>query len=160
MQRNQGSASGAAFRGTIGHPKLTALYDYWHGLRGDRDMPLRRLFDPLHIPALLPNILLNEVVGRPPHFRIRVEGSAVSAARGFDATGRFLDEEGVITLRDGVIDAYIAMLADHQPLYSTGLFTESSGRAGRLHRLALPLSAEGHRVDFILVGFFHELGEV
>lgn len=157
LDRREGAGPGADFRGGIGHPKLVTLYDYWHGLRGDRDMPLRRLFDPLHIPALLPNILLNEVVGRPPRFRIRVEGSAVSAARGFDATGKFLDDEGVAVLDDGIFAAYAAMVLDRKPWYSTGAFTADSGRAGDLYRLALPLSAEGHRVDFILVGFFHEL---
>lgn len=160
MEKSHGAGPDTGFRGTIGHPKLVTLYDYWHGLRGDRDMPLRRLFDPLHIPALLPNILLNEVVGRPPRFRIRVEGSAVSAARGFDATGKFLDEDGVVTLKDDVLAGYSAMVVDRKPLYGTGAFTETSGRAGKLYRLALPMSAEGHRVDFILVGFFHELGGV
>src|SRR3546814_16324574 len=87
------------FPGGIGHPGLRRLYDYWENLRAGRAMPLRRAFDPLHIPALLPNLILNEVLGTPPRFRIRLAGRAVHAARRFAATGRFLYSPGVIALQ-------------------------------------------------------------
>ncbi|MFN4090528.1 MAG: PAS domain-containing protein, partial [Alphaproteobacteria bacterium] len=145
------------FRSSIGHARLKDLYDYWDRLRGTGSLPPRGAFDPLHIPQLLPNIILNEVVGVPPRFRIRVEGSAVSAARGFDATGRFLDEPGVIVLRGDPLGAYAGIVMTGAPWYCEGSFSESSGRAGRLFRLALPLGGDDGAVRFILVGFFHEL---
>src|SRR3546814_6222745 len=124
------------FPGGIGHSGLRSRYDYWENLRAGRAMPLRREFDPIHSPALLPNIILNEVVGTPPRFRIRVEGSAVAEARGFDATGRFLDEPGVIALQDDVLEAYARMMADRRPWYSEGEFDAGTARAGALFRLA------------------------
>ena len=148
----------AELRQHISHPRLIELLDYWLHLRGSRRLPLRADLDPAAIPRLLANIVVNEVERDPLRFRIRLEGEGVSAARGFNATGRYFDEPGVVVLRDGVLEAYARMVEDGKPRYSDGAFSYQDGRGGQLYRLALPFSRGGETVDFIVVGFYHELG--
>lgn len=148
-----------SLRDHIKHPRLVELLDYWIKLKGDRKLPLRSDLDPAAIPKLLANIVLNEVERDPVRFRIRLEGEQISVARGFNATGRYFDEPGVMILKDDVLDAYKQMLEDGKPRYSDGAFSYQDGRGGQLYRLAVPLSLEGETVDFIVVGFYHELGE-
>ncbi len=148
-------------RDQIGHPLLVELYDYWERLRGEGALPRRADFDPAAIPRLLPYLIINEVEraadGRM-RFRIRLEGQAVVEARGWPARGRYLDEPGVIVLHDDVLGAYAKVVAERRPWYSQGTFAPDRLRAGMLHRLALPFAgADPERVDFIVVGFIHEL---
>jgi hypothetical protein len=120
-------------------------------------MPSRADLDPTEIPHLLPNLILNDVERDPLRFRIRLEGTAIRDARGWDATGRYLDEANVIMLQNDVVEAYTRLTEDCQPWYSEGSFAFGDGRPGRLYRLALPMIRSGPAVDLIMVGFYHEL---
>jgi hypothetical protein len=148
-------------RDTIHHPRLLELYDHWEALRAGRALPRRADFDPFLTPRLLPYLIVNEVergAGGEARFRIRLEGEAVVQARGRGAKGRYLDEPGVIVLGAGVIEAYRRMIADRRPWYTEGTFRPDSLRSGTLHRLALPFAGDDpERVDFIIVGFIHDL---
>lgn len=149
-------------RDTIHHPLLRDLYDQWEALRRGRPLPRRADFDPFKLPRLLPFLIVNEVergARGKLRFRIRLEGEAVVLARGKGAKGRYLDEPGVIVLGSGVIEAYARMVADRRPWYTEGTFRPDAFRSGKLHRLALPFAGEdSERVDFIIVGFIHDLG--
>lgn len=147
----------AEFAATIDHPQLRDLFREWVGLRGERPMPSRIDIDPTRVPRLLPNLIINEVTGDPPRFRIRLEGEAITAARGFSGRGRFIDEEGMLVLRDDAIAVYRRIVADWRPAYTKGSFGRLEARWGQLYRLALPLSDDGRRVDHLLVGFYHEI---
>jgi PAS domain len=147
----------AKFRAGIRHPRLIELFDYWDGLRRGREVPSRADFDPVDVPKLLPNLILNDVVGDPVRFRIRLEGTAVTDARQRSGTGRYLDEPGIIVLANGILERYHAMLVDRLPWYSEGRFALRDGRGGYLYRLALPLSPDDGAVTMILTGFYHEL---
>jgi len=60
------------------HNKNRALYDYWLKARARRDaLPGRKDIDPTHIPRLLENIWMLDVVGAPPRFRVRLIGEAM-----------------------------------------------------------------------------------
>src|SRR4051794_34289618 len=50
--------------------RLQRLHPYWTERKGDRRMPARRDIDPLDFPYLLGNIMLLDVVGEPPRFRV------------------------------------------------------------------------------------------
>lgn len=147
-----------SLRRQVRHPRLLELLDYWLTLGGGSRLPLKSEFDPAAIPRLLANIVVKEVERDPLRFRIRLEGEQVSAARGFSAAGRYFDEPGVVVLKDDALEAYAEMVADCRPRYSDGAFSYKDGRGGRLYRLALPFSREGRTVDFIIAGFYHELG--
>jgi hypothetical protein len=148
-------------RDTIQHPLLRDLYDHWESLRGTRALPRRAEFDPFKLPRLLPYLIVNEVEHAPGgalRFRIRLEGEGVVQARGRSAKGRYLDEPGVVVLADAVQEAYARIVAERRPWYSEGTFRPDELRSGRLQRLALPFAGDDpERVDFIIVGFIHEL---
>lgn len=146
-----------ALRERIRHPRLVEWLDYWVTLKGERKIPLRSELNPVDIPRLLANIIINEVERDPLRFRIRLEGEAVSAARGFNATGRYIDEPGVVVLRDDVLGGYAWVVEHCRPWYSDGAFSYQDGRSGQLYRLAVPFSREGDDVDYIIVVFYHEL---
>jgi hypothetical protein len=149
---------------TIHHPLLRDLYEQWEALRAGRPLPRRADFDPFRMPRLLPFLIVNEVergARGKIRFRIRLEGEAVVQARGKGARGRYLDEPGVIVLGSGVIEGYGRMLADRRPWYTEGTFRPDAFRSGTLHRLALPFAGDDpERVDFIMVGFIHDLPPV
>lgn len=149
-------------RETVHHPLLKQLQEYWLGLRAGRRFPLRREFDPMALPRLVPHLIVNEVergAGGKVRFRIRLEGEQVARARGGSAKGRYLDEPGVVVLGNDVLRAYTRMVADAEPWYSEGTFSTEQIRSGRLYRLALPFGGDSDaEVAFIVVGFVHEAG--
>lgn len=151
-------------RETIKHPLLVQLYDYWQKLRGARRFPLRREFEPVALPRLLPHLIVNDVEHQPrgkPRFRVRLEGDHVVRARGRSAKGKYLDEPGVIVLGNDVLGAYARMVETGEPWYSEGTFSNDQIRAGWLYRLALPFGGDSDaRVDFVVVGFLHETAPV
>ncbi|NBC33700.1 MAG: PAS domain-containing protein [Alphaproteobacteria bacterium] len=95
-------------------PLLRALFDYWHGLRGDRPMPLFTELDPLDIPRkALPHVFLIDVAG-PNRFVVRLQGTEVVHQAGVDLTGRFIHEiEGA----EGTQSRFENLLVDRQPYY-------------------------------------------
>lgn len=163
-------AAADPFRATIRHPGLLPLYDHWYALRGASALPPpREQFDPLCLRGALSSLIVNEVVHGAaadggPRFRIRLEGDDVVQARGFGAKGRFIDEPGVLVLHNEVMQHYRRIIETAQPWYSEGQFRHAEGRHGRLFRLAVPFSAAATqgspaagRVDFIFVGFLHQI---
>jgi hypothetical protein len=149
-------------RETVKHPLLLQLYDYWHKLRGARRFPLRREFEPVALPRLLPYLIVNDVEVGPrgkPRFRVRLEGDQVVRARGGSAKGKYLDEAGVIVFGNDVTSAYARLVETGEPWYSEGTFASDQIRSGMLYRLALPFGGESDaRVDYIIVGFVHDAG--
>lgn len=149
-------------RDSVTHPLLKQLFDYWQRLSAGRRFPLRRNFDPMAMPKLLPHLIVNEVergAGGQLRFRIRLEGEHVARVRGRSAKGRYLDESGVVILGNDVPAAYARIVASGEPWFSEGTFSTEQIRSGRLYRLALPFGDQSDtQVDFIIVGFVHEAG--
>jgi len=139
---------------TIDDDRLRALYHYWQRQAGGRAMPARRDIDPADIPSLLPHLILTDVLagGR---YRFRLIGTEISAAQGIQATGRYLDEvlQGE-DYRAYVLGLYDELVQRRRPLYTDSFFLSLRDGAAERHtkRLMLPLSADGVRVDMVLVG--------
>jgi hypothetical protein len=68
-------------------PLLRAVLAYWNERRGARFMPSRGDLDPLHIPTLLPQLMLLDVLKGPLDFRYRLVGTAIVDRLGRDNTG-------------------------------------------------------------------------
>ncbi len=73
-------------------PLVLRLHDYWHSLRGSREVPDRGDLDPADLKLLLPNILISEPSFNPFRVRYRLVGTRITRTTGFDFTGRYLDE--------------------------------------------------------------------
>jgi hypothetical protein len=75
------------------HPTLKAFDDYWHQLRGGRDIPLFLDFNINDVPpGTIPYMSLIKVEADPLRFRYRLAGTSIVAAYQEDLTGRYLDE--------------------------------------------------------------------
>ena len=66
------------------------LYRYWEGKRRGRTMPARADIDPLELRQQLANLILVDVAGSPPQFRIRLAGTDIVSRYGAELTGRAL----------------------------------------------------------------------
>lgn len=75
--------------------RLRAAYAYWQGKRNGRLMPARADIDPIDIPALLPYVVLIDVLSEPLDFRYRLIGTAARSISRRDYTGlRFSELPG------------------------------------------------------------------
>jgi hypothetical protein len=70
---------------------LRAAYDYWLDKRQGRLMPSRADIDPVDIPALLPYVMLIDVV-EPLNFRYRLIGTEARSIMRRNYTGQLFSE--------------------------------------------------------------------
>lgn len=130
-------------------PVLRKLYDYWDGKRGDRPFPRRADIDPVDIPALLPHLILVDVVPEPPDFVFRVAGTLVTEATGMELTGKRLRLLPLSPI--GAIVAEFSRVIDSaEPRYSAGPLSNPLDRYNRVERLLLPLARDSEKVEQIL----------
>lgn len=147
------------------HPKVHGLFEYWHSIRPDSaSLPGRAHFEPLAIPALLPRLILLDVVGRPARFRYRLIGTRMVDALADDFTGRWLDEAHAKPGGDTpVFPSYEQVVRDGRFDWRRGAphFAGYIDRCTELERIFLPLAADGRTVDMILVtyAFFDATGK-
>lgn len=140
----------------IRHPKLRQLYEYWDGRRGERAMPSRADIDPVDMRFAIGDVILAEVVDEtPPRFRIRLHGSNLSERTNFDLTGKMLDEMPVPEFRELSTRSFRKVVRTKEPLH---VIAERplDGRIQRYEAILLPLSADGTRVDRLMVGMIYE----
>jgi len=133
-------------------PVLLQLRDYWLALRGTRAMPARPDIDPVHIPALLPHVILVDVIGAPPVFRYRLIGTGVTEMANRDATGRVLDESLYGANTERILAAYRDVVAEAAPVAVREIVQFVPKDWIRTEVLLLPLSADGRAVNMILGG--------
>lgn len=133
--------------------RLQDALDYWRSKRGGKALPSRAEIDPIDIPALLPHVMLVEVLpsGR---YRYRLVGTENTDAQGVHATGRYLDE--VLPgpeYKAHVLGLYDECVQSRRALYSECLFISPQDRTPERHIkvLFLPLSRDGLSVNQVLV---------
>ena len=148
----QTTGHGEVIVGDIDRAELRALHRYWLGKCDGRNHPARVDIDPTEIPALLPHVMLVEVLDRGRKFRFRLVGTAV--ARGKDPTGCFLHEAAPKGLYGHHINALYTEATELALPYYTHFTYSSSERGGprSIYRLFLPLSDDGGQVNMMLVG--------
>jgi hypothetical protein len=150
--------SDRSFAARIGDPRLRQLYDYWHQRRGARRCPARSDIDPVDIPALLPHLMLTEVIDGGARFRWRLIGTTVERYFGAAMTGRYIDDMLRDQYRDYIEGLYRSVVAGCTPVYSeNGYNTSTAGfdacsEVLRTSRLLLPLGPDGETVTMVLVG--------
>lgn len=65
---------------------------YWRRIAGDRIAPPRKAFDVLHVPMLMPHVVIFDVLSDPLDFRHRLVGTAVREMFYRDHTGMKMSE--------------------------------------------------------------------
>jgi hypothetical protein len=134
------------------HPQLIALYRYWRWKAGDRRAPSRAEIRPEEIVAILPNILLLDIVGSVPRLKYRLVGTEFVHIYGGEITGRFLDEIDFDGMGELIIADYFTVVHECRPTCTSWDFTKDDGRWLKYERLTLPLSEDGQSVNMLLAG--------
>lgn len=140
-------------------PRLGRILDWWQARRTDLGhLPGRQHFDPLEIPALLPNIYLVDVVP-PDRFRWRLIGSEITAMAGRNSTGRFFDALYDPATYGNFVASFRAVVQSRRPMRSFGDFAFTARGYVRFEALEVPLAEDGAHVDIVFGIAVSEPGE-
>jgi hypothetical protein len=133
------------------NPTLEALLDYWRQQRRGHAMPRRRDIDPVDIPKLLANLQLIDVVDDGARFRYRLIGTAIVAAFGSDATGKYIDEILAGNRLAAAEQHYRRTCETRHPYFVRNKYTTTKDLDITASRVIAPLSEDGRIVNIILV---------
>lgn len=133
-------------------PPLSALLEYWVGLKEANALPRADRIDPLGMRGALGYVMLVDVVDRGRDVRYRLYGSTLASVSDADMTGRLLSTHGASAyIREFSLAMYRAVLARREPALS------AYGPAGALviaqwRRIILPLVDETGEIIRFLSG--------
>lgn len=127
-------------------------FAYWQRIRGTRLMPSRADLDPLHIPLLLPYVMLIDVLNGPLDFSFRLLGSRHDRIVAGDYRGRRFSELPHIAKGSLVWDQFEQVVAERQPLCAHVSYgVKNDDITGRLEHCLMPLSNDGEAVHIVFV---------
>lgn len=136
----------------IERPKLRRLYQDWLDRKRGRAMPARADFDVLDLGYILGDLNLLDVLYEPLRFRFRVHGSHAVSRLGFDLTGKTVDDYPDPNYRAVVRQFYSEVVQAKAPKRIERDPYRMRDRVLQWEGIVLPLSADGERVDMLLVG--------
>ena len=147
------------------HPKIVQMIGHWRDLApAPGVLPGRQHFDPIRIPAMLPNIWLLDVVREARvRYRARLIGGALVDAGAPMRPGVFLDELGDRVDQKGIEATFEAVAREREPNWRRGKPTIRHARyISNLERVFLPFATDGKTVDLIMgfTVFYRGDGEV
>lgn len=134
------------------HPKLRDLYRFWERKRASRALPLRADLDVIELWPWLGNLMLLEVEGDGTDFIYRVYGTTIADYFGRDLTGRRTSSLAT-DVRTVVRAEYHEVMMTARPIIITRARSVQMKRV-RASKLILPLGADRHAVDHLLVGVY------
>jgi hypothetical protein len=124
---------------------------YWHRIRGERRMPSRTDVDPLHIPDLLPYVMLVDVLRDPLDFRFRLLGSGHDQIVARNYKGMRFSELAHLRRGNPVWAEYERVVLDATPLRSFVPYVGADRGVRSIEHCLMPLSSDGEAVDMIFV---------
>jgi len=136
------------------HPKAARMIDHCRAITPPDRLPGRAHFDPIAVPALLPNVWLLELEREPgpgARFRYRLMGTRVAAAFQSDLTGRHVDEVHSAEANAKMHASLSGVVESRRPNFRIGRPTAWPIKEFlTLERLYMPLARDGVTVDMIL----------
>jgi hypothetical protein len=132
---------------------VETAYQYWLSKVSPGRLPGRACIDPVEIPRLLSGIWLLDVSRSPFRFKYRLIGTSIVSARGFDPTGRWLDEAHA-HLRENT-----NFFARYERVAEKKIASRRTSRASlwshndyrTIENVLLPLATDGSQVDIIMI---------
>ncbi len=133
-------------------PVARRLLDYWRNKLDGRKAPRREEILPEELGDLLPWVILVEVAGSPPRFRVRLAGTGVVREYGAEMTGQFLDDLDMGGARERSLEDHRRAVRECGPVVGSFDFKKDDGRWVTYEQITLPLSADGETVNMLLCG--------
>ncbi len=134
--------------------EIQELHAVWQRMRGARELPARRDFDPVEVPWLLSRMFLVDVLPTDVaarRYRVRLEGTELVASHGRDWTGRFLHEVNELAAADRLVAAADYVVARRAPLMSAGqLYWLADKRYYHYESIVLPLAVDDRVVNMLM----------
>src|SRR5277367_3428258 len=90
----------------VSEPRLLRFFTYLEEKRAGRDFAQRRNLDPLDFPYILGDVVMLDVIHEPLRFRYRIVGTGLTAWRGYDLQGKFVDDHPDPEYREFVLARY------------------------------------------------------
>ncbi|WP_321389863.1 PAS domain-containing protein [Emcibacter sp.] len=122
------------------------FYKYWQEIRGDRAMPARRDFNPLHVPDALGNLMLVDVFRNPLEFKIRLIGTNITETTGEDNTGKSAES---FDNTHHILERFSWLLESKKPYVTMGEFVWSARDRREYSAIVLPFSENDEDVSII-----------
>jgi hypothetical protein len=132
------------------HPDIRTILAYWQSKCRGRIMPSRIDIDPAELVALLPYIILVDVVDDNRRFVYRLVGTGEVQVRGNDPTGKPVADAYFAANAEEALKNYEAVCATREPLYEEDNFQVVDRYIGEAN-LFLPLSDDDKTVNKIMV---------
>ena len=131
-------------------------YRYWDAKRAGKRMPSRADIDPIEMPALLPHVVLLEVLRDvepdwPLDFRYRLIGSRIQAISNADYTGHWLSQIPHQRAPSHVWEHLSAAVDARAPVKGVIPYVGRSREVSGVFHIVLPLAEDGETVDHLLV---------
>jgi hypothetical protein len=154
MMGNDGAANADALE-AITDPRLKRFLAYLEAKRGDRPFAARRDIDPAELTYILPQMLLIDVLHEPLRFRYRLVGTGLVTWRGYDLTGKPVDDHPLPKLREQALLRYRETV--ERRVATGGTYDiELDGRRRRYQTVRVPLSEDGKTINMLAIASVFE----
>ncbi|MBI1776247.1 MAG: PAS domain-containing protein [Proteobacteria bacterium] len=138
----------------IGHPELIRLHAYWAAKCRPSCLPSPRDLNPAELADFLGNALLADIVeSEPLRIRYRLVGTRLVELWGRDPSGKDLEELYYRPFRQALYGVYRNVIERRRWRYDEVNF-RFLWTVIAYHRLLLPLSTDGVRVDSVLTAIY------
>jgi hypothetical protein len=126
------------------------LYEFWEARKTGRDLPSRADFDPTEMRDWLAGLMLVDVFHDPRRLKYRLVGEVEVESRGFNPTGRWV-EDGFLgdSLKDVLIN-YNTAIDQRRPLFDWSGYRCGGGFLHLREALFLPLADAQGVVDKVM----------
>ncbi len=130
-------------------PGMLGFYRYWDGKRAGRHMPSRRDIDPVEMRLWLANMQLIDVHHSPRRLVYRLVGEADVNFRGYNPTGRTVEECGIGHNIEETLRNYDIVISQRSPVFDWSDYVSKSGFLRSQECLLLPLSDDDETVNMV-----------
>jgi hypothetical protein len=136
---------------SINSPILRQGVAYWNAKCGERMMPARTDLDPAEMIAILPHVILIDVLREPLDFRYRLIGTITEEHMAEPYTGRRLSEISHQRAPSRIWSCCERVVESQQPLRSDIPYVGPKQDFTTIEDIMLPLASDGATVDMIFV---------
>lgn len=124
---------------------------YWESLCKGRTTPLRSDFDPMHIPGLLPNMILLGVVDGGQDFKYRVIGENIKSILFENYTSLLMSSQPHVEPDGPLMTQLREAVRTGRPVRSPIEYIGPHSDFRKLDEINLPLANESGQVTHLLI---------